>query len=169
MNRPLLFLAFLILTFSQLVIRAEDTRTSVENGLVTVRPAEFQGAINNPLKGFRDYKEKGYGLVVRQYIPWNEIEVGEGDIVDHIIAHTNEITRTKGKNFEDLNLKLVPRVYLDWDGSEGTAENRSNTGPPTSTASTTTVLRFKRDSGPSWPGSAQPGTPIPASSPCRWD
>jgi hypothetical protein len=101
---------------------SDDGRTSVENGLVTVKPAEFQGAINNPLKGFRDYKEKGYGLVVRQYIPWNEIEVGEGDSVDRIIAHTNEITRTKGKNFEDLNLKLVPRVYLDWDGGEGTAE-----------------------------------------------
>jgi hypothetical protein len=128
MNRILLFLAFLIFPFSLPEIRGDDKlaseqgRTSVENGTVTVRPIEFPGAINNPLKGFRDYKEKGYGLVVRQYIPWNRIEVGEGDSVDRIIAHTNEITRTKGKNFEDLNLKLVPRVYLDWDGSEGTAE-----------------------------------------------
>jgi hypothetical protein len=128
MKRLLLFLAFSIFLFSPPGIRGDDKSASeqggitIENGLVTVRPAEFQGAINNPLKGFRDYKEKGYGLVVRQYIPWNEIEVGEGDSVDRIIAHTNEITRTKGKNFEDLNLKLVPRVYLDWDGSEGTPE-----------------------------------------------
>lgn len=33
----------------------------VRDGWVTVRPPEFQGAINNPLKGFRDYKAGGYG------------------------------------------------------------------------------------------------------------
>lgn len=92
---------------------------SVSDGWVTVRPPEFQGAINNPLKGFRDYKEGGYGLLMRSYVDWNDIEVGAGDSVDRIIAHTNKITRTQGKNFEDLNIKLVPRVYLDWDGSPG--------------------------------------------------
>jgi hypothetical protein len=125
MIRLLFFIVMVLPHSAARTVHAEvssQSRTTIENGLVTVRPAEFQGAINNPLKGFRDYKEKGYGLVVRQYIPWNEIEVGEGDSVDRIIAHTNEITRTKGRNFEDLNLKLVPRVYLDWDGSEGTAE-----------------------------------------------
>lgn len=38
---------------------------SVSDGLVTVRPPELQGAINNPLKGFRDYKEGGYSLIMR--------------------------------------------------------------------------------------------------------
>lgn len=98
----------------------EPPETRVENGWVTVAPPEFQGAINNPLKGFRDYKKGGYGLVTRQYIPWNDIEMGAEDAVDRIIAHTNQITRTEGKPFEDLNLKLVPRVFLDWDGKAGT-------------------------------------------------
>lgn len=89
---------------------------------VTVKPAEFTGAINNPLKGFRDYKAPGYGLIVRQYIKWSDIEAGEGDSVERIIAHTNEITQWRGRRFEDLNVKLVPRVYLDWDGSASTAE-----------------------------------------------
>lgn len=88
----------------------------VENGWVTVTPPEFQGAINNPLKGFREYKPDGYGLLERQYIKWNDIEVGAGDSVERIIAHTNKITQAKGKRFEDLNVKLVPRVFLDWDG-----------------------------------------------------
>lgn len=96
---------------------AEDV--SVHNGWVTVTPPEFQGAINNPLKGFRAYKEDGYGLLERQYIKWNEIEVGAGDSVERIIAHTNKITRTKGKGFEELNIKLIPRVYLDWNGEIG--------------------------------------------------
>lgn len=86
---------------------------------VTVSPPEFPGAINNPLKGFRDYKKDGYGLLKRQYITWREIEVSADDTVERIIAHTTKITETKGKRFEDLNIKLVPRVYLDWDGSPG--------------------------------------------------
>jgi hypothetical protein len=93
--------------------------TSVKNGWVTVAPAEFPGAINNPLKGFRDYKQDGYGLLERKYIKWSEIEVCAEDSVDRIIAHTTKITQAKGKRFEDLNIKLVPRVYLDWDGSPG--------------------------------------------------
>jgi len=39
--------------------------TSVCDGWVTVSPPEFQGAINNPLKGFREYKKDGYGLSKR--------------------------------------------------------------------------------------------------------
>jgi Domain of unknown function (DUF4832) len=93
--------------------------TTVASGVVTVIPPEFQGAINNPLKGFREFKEGGYGLLMRSYVDWNDIEMGAGDSVDRIIAHTNKITKVKGKNFEDLNVKLVPRVYLDWDGSPG--------------------------------------------------
>ncbi len=103
---------------------AASNVTSVENGWVTVVPPEFQGAINNPLKGFRDYKKDGYGLLERQYINWNDIEVSADDNVERIIAHTNKITSTKGKRFEDLNVKLVPRVYLDWNG-----EAESKKGP----------------------------------------
>ena len=86
---------------------------------VTVSPPEFPGAINNPLKGFRAYKKGGYGLLERKYIKWSEIEVCAEDSVERIIAHTTRITEAKGKRFEDLNIKLVPRVYLDWDGSSG--------------------------------------------------
>jgi len=93
--------------------------TSIRDGWVTVTPPEFHGAINNPLKGFRDYREDGYGLLKRQYIKWNDIEVCEGDSVERIIADVNKITSINGKRLEDLNVKLVPRVYLDWNGSPG--------------------------------------------------
>ncbi len=92
---------------------------SVRDGWVTVAPTEFQGAINNPLKGFRDYKKDGYGLLERTYIKWSDIEVCADDTVERIIAHTNTITQIDGKRFEDLNVKLVPRVFLDWNGSAG--------------------------------------------------
>ena len=90
--------------------------------MVTVRPREFTGAINNPLKGFRDYHGDGYGLLHRQYVPWNAVEVCDGDTVERIIAHTNRITQRGGQSFSELNVKLVPRVFLDWDGTRGTPE-----------------------------------------------
>jgi hypothetical protein len=99
--------------------QSASTGTSVQNGWVTVTPPEFQGAINNPLKGFRDYKPRGYGLLRRQYIKWNEIELCADDSVERVIAHTNTVTTINGRRFEDLNVKLVPRVYLDWNGSPG--------------------------------------------------
>ncbi|MDH4476784.1 MAG: DUF4832 domain-containing protein [Verrucomicrobiaceae bacterium] len=111
-------------------VRADDKLdsksigASVQDGWVTVIPPEFQCAINNPLKGFREYKKDGYGLVERQYIKWSDIEVNADDSVERIIAHTNKITSTKGKRFEELNVKLVPRVYLDWNG-----ETESKKGP----------------------------------------
>ena len=98
---------------------ARSIGTSVQNGWVTVVPPEFHGAINNPLKGFRAYQPTGYGLLERKYIKWNEIELGAGDTVERIIAHTTRITEIKGRRFEDLNIKLVPRVYLDWEGLPG--------------------------------------------------
>ena len=96
---------------------AKDATTGVE--WVTVTPPEFPGAINNPLKGYRAYKPDGYGLLERIYIPWNAIEVGADDSVERIIAHTNKITQIKGRRIEELNVKLVPRVYLDWNGTSG--------------------------------------------------
>lgn len=111
---------------------AEDKlvpKTSVQDGWVTVTPPEFQGAINNPLKGFREYKKDGYGLVERQYIKWSDIELRADDTVERIIAHTNKITNTRGKRFEELNVKLVPRVYLDWNGEAGSGEDKQQHWP----------------------------------------
>ncbi|MBI5830800.1 MAG: DUF4832 domain-containing protein [Armatimonadetes bacterium] len=78
------------------------------------RPAEFAGAIDNPLKGFRpDWgTDRPYCPLHRRYVPWNAIEQGAGDSVDRIIAHTNRLAA----GLPERNIKLVPRVYLDWDG-----------------------------------------------------
>ncbi len=102
--------------------QVDPAASVINDGWVTVAPREFTGAINNPLKGFRDYKKGGYGLLERAYIPWNVIEHGADDGVERIIAHINGIAKTGGQRFEELNVKLVPRVYLDWDGSAGTRQ-----------------------------------------------
>ena len=133
---------------------------------VTVMPEEFQGAINNPLKGFRDYKAMGTGSCSANTSSGTTSNCAD-DTVERIIAHTTEITRISGKRFEELNVKLVPRVYLDWDGILGTPKP-SSTGPLTCTPSTTTARHFRRGSRRSWRSSARPGTMTRASLPCRW-
>lgn len=112
---------------------------------VTVKPKEFQEAINNPLKGFRNYHSNGYGLLHRQYIGWNTIEVSAKDTVERIIARTNEITRVGGKSFGELNVKLVPRVYLDWDGTLGTARRPKQHWPADMKQSQLHVLQPRQD------------------------
>ena len=94
----------------------------VQGEWVVVHPEAFPGAINNPLKGFRGYHSQGYGLLHRQYVPWNAVEVHAGDSVERVIAHTNRIAQYRGTPFHELNVKLVPRVFLDWDGTRGTPD-----------------------------------------------
>ena len=120
LKHVLFYMGFLLAAAqAQAASIASPNGISVRDGWVTVAPTEFQGAINNPLKGFRDYKQDGYGLLERTYIKWSDIEVGADDTVDRIIAHTTRITEINGQRFEDLNVKLVPRVFLDWNGSSG--------------------------------------------------
>jgi len=59
-NRHRLIAIGYTLAFAQ-VAQAQPASNAVENGWVTVAPPEIEGAINNPLKGFRDYKKNGYG------------------------------------------------------------------------------------------------------------
>ncbi len=65
----------LVCAVAQAVNAQSVGSTSIRDGEVTVIPPEFHGTINNPLQGFRDYKKDGYGLLKRQYIKWNDIEV----------------------------------------------------------------------------------------------
>lgn len=114
-----------------LVLAAIPTLSSaktipIQNGRGTVSPPEFEGAIINLHKGFREYKPNGYGLVERQYIKWSDIELGADDSVERIIAHTNQMTNRKGKPFEGLSVKLIPRVYLDWTGETGASKKHQH-------------------------------------------
>jgi len=143
--------------------------TYVEDGWVTVIPREFRGAINNPLKGFRGYKKNGYGLVVRRYIKWNEIEVCAHDTVERIIAHTNKITLIDGKRFEELNVKLVPRVYLDWNGEIGSQKNPKQHWPADLHTFDYDSPAFQERLRALVGNSVRPGMRTRAFSPCRWD
>lgn len=85
--------------------------------MVTVYPEEYHDALSNPLKGFRP-GSKGtskYPTVVHDYIRWNEIENDASDGVDKIINFCN----SQWAVLPAQNVKVIPRVYLDWDSNPG--------------------------------------------------
>lgn len=89
--------------------------------LVTVYPEQYPNALRNPLKGFRPdpasvgKAEYPYTSVVRQYIKWNEIENNASDGVQKI----KDFCNSKWAGLEKKNVKVIPRVYLDWDSNAG--------------------------------------------------
>jgi hypothetical protein len=93
--------------------------SSLHAQMVTVNPVEASGPLTNPLMGFRNdlnsYSQYPYSSVVRQYIKWNEIESNAADTVQKITDFCN----TKWANLPANNIKVIPRVYIDWDSNLG--------------------------------------------------
>ncbi len=86
----------------------------------TLFPLEYKGGIRNPMKGFRPEANrmsfnKEYATVTRCYIRWNDIENSEADTIQMIKDYCNH----KWLEFEDAGVKVIPRVYLDWNKEEG--------------------------------------------------
>lgn len=88
--------------------------------LITVEPVEYPGALRNPLKGFRPNLgfqtiNHEYGTLARHYIRWNQIENDETDTIDRILDFCNNQWAGVGPQ----GIKVIPRVYLDWDEKTG--------------------------------------------------
>lgn len=88
---------------------------------VTVSCEEYPKAFRNPMKGFREFFSPGidrvreeypypYGSLTKEYMQWNMIEDDPNDGVDKIIAYSNH----RWKGVEDINVKVIPRVFLVW-------------------------------------------------------
>lgn len=94
----------------------------VAEGVQQITPLPYDRALRNPLKGFRPgfitwYKpwslnsvHHPFGTVIRDYIRWHEIEQSASDDVEKLNAYCNQ----KWKGLEDMNVKVIPRVYLEW-------------------------------------------------------
>ncbi len=87
--------------------------------VVTVYPPEASGPLTNPLMGFRpgldSYASYPYPTVIQQYIPWSAIENHESDSVQKI----RDFCNAQWANLPANNVKVIPRVYIDWDWNTG--------------------------------------------------
>ncbi|MCP4451004.1 MAG: DUF4832 domain-containing protein [Planctomycetes bacterium] len=83
--------------------------------IVVIRPAEYAGALRNPMKGFtnRGFREHNpWATLVHSYIRWNQIENDESDGIDKI----RDWCDAEWQGVSDRNQKVIPRVYLHWSG-----------------------------------------------------
>jgi hypothetical protein len=92
---------------------------------VNIFPVPYDKAFPNPLKGFRasSVTAEDYPTLTRLYVKWNEIENNENDGVEKIISYCNSQWKDLPKN----NIKVIPRVYLEWPYSHQTALNTRDT------------------------------------------
>ena len=95
--------------------------TTVENGIVTVKPFEYYNAFRNPMKGWREFFGPGYdrkrdiypypfGSMIKEYMQWNMMEDTRDDGVDKVIAYSNH----RWEGVEDINVKVIPRPFIVW-------------------------------------------------------
>ena len=88
---------------------------------IIVTPQEYPKALSNPLMGFRpDLSKAGnpaypFPTIVRDYIKWSEIESNANDDAQKIINFCN----VRWANLPAQNVKVIPRIYVDWDSALG--------------------------------------------------
>ena len=74
----------------------------------------------------RDKKRAGYpypyGTLIREYMQWNKMENVASDGVDKMIAYSNH----RWQGIEDMNIKVVPRVFIVWMEPEHAGEIYKN-------------------------------------------
>ncbi len=83
---------------------------------VSIKPKEYPGALRNPLKGFTttNVSDHPWASLSHTYIRWNELENNESDGIEKILSVSNQ----KWKSAAAKNMKVIPRVYLHWDGDK---------------------------------------------------
>lgn len=85
---------------------------------IVMVPQPYEKALKNPLMGFTttNLGDHPWASVTHTYIRWNELENNESDGIDKIVNVSNQ----KWKNAASKNMKVIPRVYLHWDGDKNT-------------------------------------------------
>ena len=95
--------------------------SDTNSGLVTIYPDEYPAALRNPLKGYRldSYnKLRGYPYVtlIRDYIKWSDLDNGSDN---DLISNINTYSKRKWSKYDNTGVKVIPRIYLDWDKELG--------------------------------------------------
>ncbi len=126
--------------------------------MVTVVPAEYPDALTNPLMGFRedygpgigkgtaDWNALPYTSLVRHYIYWNDINNLETDGVQKIIDFCN----ARWKGCEAANVRIIPRVILQYGDNEFYFPSYLTAGDYTSQKSRDAVVKMIKMLGEAW-------------------
>ncbi|MFL2833130.1 MAG: hypothetical protein ACJ0BK_05925 [Coraliomargaritaceae bacterium] len=103
-------------TFATVFLTAVLSHGS-DPALVVVDPEEYPSALRNPLKGFRpdmggSVSKSRFATLARHYIKWNDLEQKK---TDDLVANIRAYSDGKWAKLRGTGVKVIPRVYLDWD------------------------------------------------------
>jgi hypothetical protein len=115
---------------------------------ITVIPQPYEKALKNPLMGFttNSVKDHPWASLAHTYFRWNELENNEKDGIDKIISASNQ----KWNTVAAKNVKVIPRVYLHWDGDKKYWPADMPADDYTSTQFQERVLRLIKRLGVCW-------------------
>ena len=119
-----------------------------EEETIRIIPQPYSNALRNPMKGFTTINvgTHPWGTLSHTYIRWNEIENHESDGIEKIINYCNQ----RWKDVEKSNIKVIPRIYLHWDGDEKYWPADMQTDDYTSEQFRERVLRLIKRLGICW-------------------
>jgi hypothetical protein len=90
--------------------------------------------------------EHKWATLAQVYIRWNEIENDESDGLDKIMQYSNE----RFEGLAERNVKVIPRVYLHWDGGDMYWPADLTDGDYSSEAFQQRLIRLIRRLGEAW-------------------
>lgn len=136
------YILTIIFVFSIFLLAAQ------QGEIVTVIPQVYENALRNPMKGFTtiNVNNHPWGTLSHTYIRWNEIENHESDGIEKIINYCNQRWEGVAAN----NRKIIPRVYLHWDGDQKYWPADMQTDDYTSEQFQERVLRLIKRLGICW-------------------
>lgn len=116
---------------------------------VTIYPQEYPRPLRNPLKGFTNrgfWEDNEWATLAHSYIQWNEIELDS-------LSDSEEIKDwcdNEWAGVEDKNIKVIPRVYLHWDGDKTYWPDDMETGDYSSDQFKRRLINMIRKLGECW-------------------
>ncbi len=119
---------------------------------VTITPADYSGALRNPLKGFRPLtgdalkNEKRFATITHSYFKWNELENRESDTVEKI----RDLCDVRWDGVEEKGIKVIPSIYLDFNEDTKYWPADMRTGDYSSPQFKKRLVRFIGKLGEAW-------------------
>lgn len=117
---------------------------------VVVHPKEYLQAFKNPLEGMRPYLDNArnhpFASLGRQYVSWNLLEDSVNDNVDKI----KEVSNRLFSKVANRNIKVIPRVILQWPPSYNFWPSDLRTGDYSSAEFKVRLLRLVSRLGEAW-------------------
>ena len=115
-KNSILFVCIIMLLLHSFDLGYLASETAVAE-TITMQPQEYPRALRNPHKGFTNrgrWEDNEWATLMHSYIKWNEIERDSLDGIEKI----KDWCETNWAGVEDKNIKVIPRVYLHWDGDQ---------------------------------------------------